>query len=61
MKKELLDHPTKGVYCRPTRPFAKKKSSENMIYTFPSRQGATAFPPAKSLRSSDHKASPKKK
>ena len=61
MKKELLDYPTKGVWCRPTCPFTKKKNSENMTYTFPSRQGAAAFPPAKSLRSSDHKASPEKK
>ena len=48
MRREYLDHATRGVFCRATRPFPREKA-ENKVHVF-CRQGNAAFPVSPNIR-----------
>ena len=45
MKREYLEQPTKGVWCKPVRMYpVDEKNSVHKVHVFTSRQGNAAFP-----------------
>ncbi len=49
MKKEYLDQPTKGVWCRPTRSYPMNNHTQKQPIVM-TRQGNAAFPPSTNIR-----------